>query len=505
MRFLLVPLDERPCNYRFPGYVARLGRALLVTPPLSLMGRQREPADVHGLSAWVEAHLGEVDALLLCCDTLALGGLIPSRLETGITGEVAVAQIARIGRWRTSRPDLKILGHMAIQRTNDADDAGEERPYWAQYGRRICRYGVLQDRQEQERVPLASTEAEELDRLAAAIPVEHLDDYRAGRARNHALNLAALDLAEAGILDALYLTQDDSTPFGWGARDQRILRQRVLASPDLLGRVLIYPGADEVGSTLVARALSLQYERTPSVGVQFSSEAGPLVVPRYEDRPQLEGIKAQIMAAGGRFVSGVGTETADVRLFVNSPSEAQGEASRQPDPRADGPGRSLSDFCQQILSVPPGSVLALADLAYANGADNHLIQMLNASAGAWSRLDVYSGWNTSGNAVGTGIAAALAMALGDSQGSRAAEEFLVLRVLEDWYYQANVRQELARSGTGIPEDAAAEVLIERFRAVANALLESRGSPRRVEDLGLNWPWARLFEIGIAFRLSEEPR
>jgi hypothetical protein len=499
MRLLLVPLDERPCNYRFPPYVARLGGASLAVPPLSLMGRAREPADIHGLSAWVETHLGEVDALLLCLDTLALGGLIPSRLDAGITDAEAADQIAQIAHWRQHRPELKIVAHMAIQRTNDADDAGEERVYWAHYGRRICRYGVLQDRR--ERVGLSGAEAEELDALTRTIPAEHLADYQAGRARNHALNLAALDLTEAGILDALLLTQDDSSPFGWGAREQRHLRQRVRESPLLLQRALIYPGADEVGSTMVARALTLQFAQQPSVAVHFSSMAGPFVVPRYEDRPQLEGIKAQIVAAGGHFLPAFDAAVADVRLFVNSPSEAQGEAPTQPDPAVDGAGRNLAEFCQQILSAPPGKVSAVADLAYANGADNHLMAML-AAWGCWPQIDVYSGWNTSGNAVGTAIAAALAMALGGTRSSRAAEEFLVLRVLEDWYYQANVRQELAWSRAGVPEGDALATLRTRFRQVAQEFLAYRKSHHRLERIDLEWPWARLFEIGIDFDLIE---
>ncbi len=60
--------------------------------------------------------------------------------------------------------------------------------------------------------------------------------------------------------------------------------------------VVIYPGADEVGMLLLARAVNKKRRLTPSFKVEFSSVNGPFIITRYEDRPLLEGIKGQINA-----------------------------------------------------------------------------------------------------------------------------------------------------------------------------------------------------------------
>jgi hypothetical protein len=500
MRMLLVPLDERPCNYLFPQYVARLGGAELTVPPRALMGRKKQPADVAALADWVEAGLEGADALLLCLDTLGLGGLVPSRLEVGISLRQAQEQLDRIRRWRRRRPDLAIIAHMAVQRTNDADDDGEERPYWAQYGRRICRYGVLADRRQLGL--LTDDERSECQRLEQEIPAQVLADYTDGRVRNHTLNLAALELARDGSVDFLLLTQDDSSAWGWAAREQRALRTRYAEAPDLWGNSLVYPGADEVGCTMVARALASRAQRRVGFVAAFSGINGPHVVPRYEDRPQWEGIKAQVLAAGGRVAGRQGARAgADVRLLVNSPSTRQGEAAWQPDPQVDGPARNLPEFCEQVLDTEDGLITAVADLAYCNGADNQLAAAFHGR-GVWPRVDVFSAWNTSGNAVGTAIAAAQAMAIGGTQGSRSAEEFLLLRVLDDWFFQANYRQELERAGGWEAAAGRLDAVAARFREAADTFLAAeRRSPWRVAAITVDFPWQRLFEVALNIRLT----
>jgi hypothetical protein len=489
MRWVLVPLDERPCNYRMPVSIGELGGGVVVVPPLALMGHRRVAAAVNGIADWIETQLASApDALCLCLDTLLLGGLIPSRLDTGINVDDARTRLGRLRRWKDRYPRLRIVAHMAVQRVSESNDASEERPYWDRYGRLLAWYGMLEDRieagagDERARSALAA--------LRDLVPEAVRRDYEAGRARNHALNLAAMDLAADGVVDVLLLTQDDTAPWGYAAREARALAARQRDDPRLMERVHIYPGADEVGSVMVARTLLAHRKTAPTMQVVYSSPAGPRLVPRYEDRPQEAGIRAQADAVGVRIVD---DESADIGLFVNTPGQRQGEAPEQADPAVRN-GRDLEAFCARMAGLGAKSVLALADVAYANGGDSDLIESLTRFL-LWPRVDVYSGWNTSGNTVGTAIAAAAVMAAAGARGTVAGERFLLERFLDDWFYQAELRQTLAGREPR-PTDASRREATAALRERAEWLLSQRGRRFRLRDLSLTWPWDRWFEIAL---------
>ena len=52
MKILMVPLDERPCNFAYPAMMPKTGDTL-VLPPKSYMGQKKRPADTAKLAAWV--------------------------------------------------------------------------------------------------------------------------------------------------------------------------------------------------------------------------------------------------------------------------------------------------------------------------------------------------------------------------------------------------------------------------------------------------------------------
>ena len=74
------------------------------------------------------------------------------------------------------------------------------------------------------------------------------------RGRNHIVNLAVLDLLADDIFELLVISSDDTSEFGFGTREKAWIKEWV----DRRGgdaRLLMYPGADEVGSALLcARA-----------------------------------------------------------------------------------------------------------------------------------------------------------------------------------------------------------------------------------------------------------
>ena len=66
-----------------------------------------------------------------------------------------------------------------------------------------------------------------------------------------------------------------------------------------------------------ARVFSQINSYRPRIYIRYSSVHGPFIVPRYEDRPLQEGIKAQITSLGGVVLDAPGDS--DCMLAVNSP------------------------------------------------------------------------------------------------------------------------------------------------------------------------------------------
>ena len=87
----------------------------------------------------------------------------------------------------------------------------------------------------------------------------------------------------------------------------------------------MYPGADEVGLTLMARVVNQMNNNSPRVFVRYASERAPFIIPSYEDRSLGETIKYHLLAAGCRFASSI--SEADLVLAVKCPADDMEEAA----------------------------------------------------------------------------------------------------------------------------------------------------------------------------------
>ncbi|MGC8717513.1 MAG: DUF4127 family protein, partial [bacterium] len=333
-----------------------------------------------------------------------------------------------------------------------------------------------------------------------------IEDYLKGRERNHKVNLALVDLVKEGIVDFALLTQDDASPYGFPAMEQKALRAKIRENR-VQSKVIIYPGADEVGMLLIARAVNIKKKIEPSFKVEFSSVNGPYIITRYEDRPLMEGIKGQINAVDGFLVDNL--NDADIALLVNTPSIEQGEAYLFYNmDKVEGPGRNLLSlertgrYCTEVLDIP----VVLGDVAYANGADLELMELLEET-GFIGHLTGYAGWNTSGNTLGTVIAVGSAWnsAPKTQESEKALKEFLAVRLIDDWLYQAKVRtdviEELKQHGINpwrLEDVEKARIMVEEKLKEDIKNRPKRLIPFKIRRIDL--PWNRLFEIDI---ISEE--
>nr|WP_246351196.1 DUF4127 family protein [Deinobacterium chartae] len=484
---MLIPPDTRPPTLEHPVQLARALGLETLTPPPAALPDLNVPGDFGAMQDWLRAHAPEGDVLIVCLETLCLGGMIPARRVTTPLEE-ALRRLQLLEEIKRAHPGLRIYAYGVIVRVAHDNDPLEEKEYYGQWGRELRAYSTAFDRFERHRL---EEDRALLEAARAALPPEILTDWVSTRERNRALHLRALDLLAEGVLEHLCLTLDDTTPYGLAAFDRRLLEART-DERGLWRRVDIYPGADEVPVTLLARALS---ERTQNVYVRYSSLLGDHAEMIYEDRPLGELIKAHLRAAGCRRVDRL--EQADFVLAVNVPATRQSNV--RPDfVTVDTAGRHLPefvDFLEGALSEP--TPVTLADVAYPNGADPRLWQLMQDLPLA--RLAGYSAWNTAGNTLGSAIAfGALA---GRPRLRERHLEALLARMIDDALYQgelrARVRERLDNPSPydlgpqrARAEELVAELVEPRARALWERHFAQEGFRLRLGRPHLAWP--RLF-------------
>jgi hypothetical protein len=238
---------------------------------------------------------------------------------------------------------------------------------------------------------------------------------------------------------------------------------------------------------------------------------GEQIIAPYEDRAVRLTVEGQIRACGG--VLAPGPEDADVLLGVLTPSPRRTEF------RADFAGderRERQPYYQDLFArlgewQRVGRHVALADVAYPNGADPLAVEMLLAPDSSLdpARLAAFGAWNTAGNTLGTVVAQAVcSLFVGDDPARRKAQAaFLAHRFVEDWGYQTVVRREAREFNVASlsrhdpdPNDprqiAATCRTIEAGLGRAIGVLQARGvgAGLKVAPGSVRLPWKRTFEV-----------
>lgn len=481
-----IPVDARPAvRSQVQEMVACAGWELRV-PPVELLGRLRQPGDRDGLCDWLQQQAHQVDAFVLSLDMLVYGGLVPSRfIEDALPA--LQARLSLLDELRHRWPDKPILAFAATMRISNNDIAEEEKPYWSAFGSRLWAWSFHTDRAASiAPVEQAAHSRAEVQRLEAEIPPSIRADYVATRQRNLHITLQALQAVKAGVITHMVLPQDDTAEFGLNVAERRQLHQRVQAL-GIDSQVAIYAGADEVMHTLCARVVS-KLEKRNALGVAIcpnDPHGLQSIRARYEDRPLMESIAAQLGAVGARAVPAV--EDADVVLAVHTQGTKQGDwamgielTAHVPIPE---PWLATLDRIRERQQP-----LALADLAYANGGNPRLFEQ------GMPLPDAYAGWNTASNTLGS-VLAQCVLGRGRLQ-HLPSRRALSLRLLEDLLYQAQIRQVLrsrmdeSRCTISELQQAAKDLMVPASRRFAKA----HGLSHCVADLSL--PWGRSFEVDL---------
>ena len=166
---------------------------------------------------------------------------------------------------------------------------------------------------------------------------------------------------------------------------------------------------------------------------------------------------------------------ADILLYVNNFIDHQGEIVM---------GVNTESFGGKF--VTPDKPYMIADVRFANGADNCFVNELFKN-----NLDEnfygYSAWNTSANSLGSLICGAKVKYFAKDFNQEAYKRLQVTRFLDDWAYQANVRQTLTE-----PDVDKLTTGMEKFEKVVEEKLKT------VVNVSYIYPWKRLFEVEVDF-------
>ncbi|WP_309569876.1 DUF4127 family protein [Deinococcus sp.] len=460
-RVLLIPPDTRPPTLGLPVSLAHMTGATVEVPPPAALPSFHTPGDTGLLHAWLEEHTPAADVLVVCLETLCLGGMIPARRVSDAL-DVVLQRLAVLTLLKARHPKLRIYAFGVIVRVAHDNDPHEEKPYYGQWGRELRAYSTAFDRHSRH----GDAERDALDATREAVPADILSDWVGTRERNHALHLHALELLHGGVLTHLCVTLDDTSEYGLAAHDRRLLETRA----DDLGvweHLDIYPGADEVPCALIARALHSEPAR---VWVRYSGLDGARTGMAYEDRPAGELVRAHLRAAG--CILADTPAEANFILAVNTPGTRQ--AHRQPDyATVDTAHRHLPAFIDALRDdLKAGRTISVADIAYPNGAEWRLWTLMQGLPLA--KLAGYSAWNTAGNTLGSAIAFGKLAPLVTNRAEHAGALFA--RMVDDALYQSWARSQVRdRLGQPSPFDLGGQ------RDVAEAHLRELITPR-IHDL-----------------------
>ncbi len=490
-KIIMVPLDERPCNYNYPKMMPKADYQLII-PPKSLMGDKKRGGDTAGLAEWLISNVREADVCILSMDTIIFGGIVPSRLHHESYEEL-LSRAKIVEKLRAINKKMKLYLFELIMRCPSYSLSDEEPDYYDECGEEIFLYG----RYTHLKMAGKLTKADESDfeRVKSKIKSEYLDDYLKRRKINIDLLMHNLEYVKNGVCDYFIIPQDDAAEYGFTAMDQ--MKVRTFLKSNLLHmKTAMYPSADDTGLILLGRAVANDNAK-PKIYVHYASVKANAVIPWFEDRALDETVKYHILAVGGIRVYSL--LEADIVLIINMGSgmyhEWQAEYAKAYDVE-----RNLAEIVNYAeYALGKNKIVAIGDVATCNGADTELFDMLY-SKDLLFKIHAYAGWNTSSNTLGTAVCQAVIYQVGKDR--RGTDNFLLHRYYEDFGYMTHVRKyvtdnilpKLNLNYFKVDQDGlAAEEVKKELVAFMS------GYPKisdRVKSVEVQMPWKRMFESDI---------
>lgn len=498
-KILMLPLDERPCNYNYPSMMPKADYTL-VLPPKDIMGDKKNAGDTDKIRDWLLANVKDADACILSLDTLIYGGIVPSRLHHD-TVETLIERSNTVEELRKLNPKMKFYLFQLIMRCPGYSLSDEEPDYYDECGEELHLYGRYMHKASLD--ILTADEEKDFERVKAKIKPEYLKDFTERRAKNLEVLMHNLEYVKRGVCDFFIVPQDDAAEYGFTSIDQLKVREYIKSNVLHL-KTAMYPSADDTGLILLGRAVAALNGVKPKIFVHYASAKATTVIPWFEDRALDETVKFHVLSVGGIRVYSL--EKADVVLVINMGSgmyhEWQGEYAKAYDVE-----RSLAEItCFTKYALSKNKVVAIGDVATCNGADPEFFNMLY-DEDLLLKIHAYAGWNTSSNTLGTTVCQAVIYLVGKDR--KGTDEFLLHRYYEDLGYMGYARKYV--TDNVLPElglnyfkaDGKIGKVSEAVRkAVEGFMLKNYPKvAEKVEEVYVEMPWRRMFEADIKLKTN----
>lgn len=499
---IFVPHDNRPISFKQTADNIRDLGYEVFTPPEELLGNRENPyAKPEELSKWVIENAKKADAAVISSDSMVYGSLVASR-KHNLSEDVVLARVHNFEKIHQANPNMKLYVFGSIMRTPQTSEASgsEDANYYAQYGTDIARYTALTDKLEQD--GLTHKERKQLQQYEQKIPKAALDDWLSRRQGNFLVSKNLIDLARNDVITYLALGCDDNAKYSQTNKERRALDNYGSDLGEL--KYQSVAGIDEIGYVLLTRAVNNLQGDIPFVSVHYAKGTGENTIPAYSNEPIKNSIATHIKMAGGMKVNS--DKRADLVFMVNTNFDGTTGAANDLN-NVYIPNENIIDFVNMVdEAVQANKKVGIGDITFGNGSDNALMFSLYGK-NLLDKLNAYSGWNTPTNSTGY----ALAMGMGANYTDRVGIlKMLEVRYLDDWLYQANIRQAVANRLNSMPGEGdygntktrtlpAEKLATEALqKIIADYGLEKFEGQSYVADAQIRFPWQRMFEADIVF-------
>lgn len=499
-KIVMLPLDERPCNYYYPEIMPK-GDIELILPPSDIMGDKKVAGKVDEIKAWLYRSVEGADALIVSLDTLIYGGIVPSRLHHD-SAETLIGRADVIKDIKNKYPSIKIYAFELIMRCPSYTSDAEEPDYYGICGKDIHLYGRYTHKLKLG--ILSEEEKVDFERIKKEVNPEYINDFIKRRETNLAVLQNNLNLIKDGVVDYFIVPQDDAAVYGFTSLDQTVVRE-FLKSNTLHLKTAMYPSADDTGLTLLARAVNELSGVKPKIYVRYPSVKGEYTIPLVEDRIIGETVKYHILSVGGIQVYSI--LEADIVMAVNVGSSMVEFKNASNAWASYDVERNLAEFTNYIsYALSLDKTVCVCDVALLNRADEEFIKLLN-SENLLLKIHAYAGWNTSSNTIGTALCEACLVRLtGDT---KANTKFLLHRYYEDLAYmyyartfvtenilpKMNLNYELVDGKNGVVASEVKKAIILYMNKNFGGLADM------VDNIEVSQPWNRMFETFVKLTLK----
>ncbi len=459
-KIALIPIDNRPVSYNLPSQTASLAKEYkLYMPDKSLLGGLEKPACTQEILKWLKQIISQIDIVIISLDTIAYGGLIPSRRTSDSFEEIKerIDNLVNI----LHKKQAKVYSYSSIMRISNNNINEEEKEYWNLYGEKIFKYSYNKHKQQ-----VTNTITNE---AANDIPSDILNDYLKTRSRNFEINKYYIKLKKDGIIDTLVFSKDDCAKYGINVAEAEELAK---LSQNESG-IYIKTGADEIPLSLLSRALN--QNKNLKIAPVYINPNSTDKISRYEDISVKDAVNSQIELAGAKLSA---PENCDLIMLVNNFKTEQGELVMN----------CTAELFQGSLELPDKPYF-IADIVNANGSDNNFVEKLLEKDNL-KEFYGYAGWNTTGNTLGSAISAALTYYGAKHPDRKAFQQLQFIRFLDDWAYQANVRAKIRDDKTNLNND-----VLKKEMEPYEKILTEKFSMKKI-TIQYTFPWNRFFETEI---------